>query len=631
MKFEYPQLLWLLPLVPALIVAFLWWSARARQALLTRFVHARLLSDLTVGISPARQRTRMILLASAGALLVLALARPQWGFSWEEAKQRGLDIIVAIDTSRSMLAEDIKPNRLDRAKLAALDLMQQAQADRLGLIAFAGGAFLQCPLTLDDGAFRQCVDALNVDIIPQGGTAVAEAIRTAVSALKDDENFKVLVLFSDGEDHDPGALEAAREASEAGMRVFTIGLGTPEGELLRIRDAEGRVDYVRDAEGQVVKSRLNESLLQQIAGEAQGFYLPLRGANTVDTLYEKGLAPLPKSASEARLYQRYHEHYHWPLGLAILLLLAESVIPQRRKPKATTGVTTTPAGAAILLLLVMVWPFRTDASSASAARDYQAGNFNQAQEEYDRLREEHAEDQRLHYNAGAGAFRAGNFEDAIQRFGLATGAPDLQLQQSAYYNRGNAYYRAGESAQKSDEMKQSWEQAVKDYEIALKLNPGDPDAQFNLEFVNKRLEELEQQEQEQDNEQDDQDSEENEDQQNQDQQSDQNQDQDQQDDSEQDQQNNEDQDSKEQDSQEQDPQQSEDEQQEQQSEEPSNEDQPQEGEPSEEDTPQSGQPTEPGTMTPEQAQQLMDNLKGEEQMLPIKASPQQQQPPAKNW
>src|SRR5205823_5643484 len=176
--------------------------------------------------------------------LILALARPQLGFDWEEVKQRGLDIMVAIDASKSMLAEDIAPNRLARAKLAALDLMQQAKSDRLGLVAFAGSAFLQCPLTVDETAFRQSLESLDVNIIPQGGTALAEAIDTALGGFKEGDNYKALVLLTDGEDHDSGALEAAKKAAQAGLQIFTVGVGTTDGELLRIKDANGKSDFV---------------------------------------------------------------------------------------------------------------------------------------------------------------------------------------------------------------------------------------------------------------------------------------------------------------------------------------------------------------------------------------------------
>src|SRR5437762_7702718 len=236
MSFGNSQMLWLLLVIPPALLAFFWWAWRQRQALMTQFIQARLLSGLTIGISTRRQKIRLAGVTLAVACLIVALARPQWGFEWEEAKQRGLDIVVAIDTSKSMLAEDIAPNRLARAKLAALDLMQQARADRLGLIAFAGSAFLQCPLTIDDAAFRQSVEALDVNIIPQGGTALAEAINTARKAFKEGDNHKILVLFTDGGDEDSGVVDAASKAAETGLRIFTIGIGSVEGELLGVKD-----------------------------------------------------------------------------------------------------------------------------------------------------------------------------------------------------------------------------------------------------------------------------------------------------------------------------------------------------------------------------------------------------------
>src|SRR6266446_4253317 len=229
MRFAHPQVLWLLAVFPPLMLAFFWWSWRKRQQLVTQFIQARLLAALTVGISPVRLKLRLALLVLAVIGLILALARPQWGFDWEPTKQRGLDIVVAIDTSKSMLAEDITPNRLARAKLAALELMQQARSDRLGLVAFAGTAFLQCPLTIDDSAFRQSVESLDVNTLPQGGTAIAEAIDTAQSAFKEGDNYRVLVIFTDGEDQDSGALDAAKKAAEQGLRIFPVGIGSTDG------------------------------------------------------------------------------------------------------------------------------------------------------------------------------------------------------------------------------------------------------------------------------------------------------------------------------------------------------------------------------------------------------------------
>src|SRR6185369_3244022 len=165
-------------------------------------------------------KLRMALAGLAVIFLIMVLARQPWGFDWEEAKQRGLDVVIAIDTSRSMLADDVRPNRLSRAKLAALDLKKLAKTDRVGLVAFAGSAFLQCPLSFDDEAFRQSVNALDVNIIPQGGTALAEAIQTAQAAFKEkSDNHKVLVLFTDGEDHDGHAVDAAKSAAAEGLII----------------------------------------------------------------------------------------------------------------------------------------------------------------------------------------------------------------------------------------------------------------------------------------------------------------------------------------------------------------------------------------------------------------------------
>jgi Ca-activated chloride channel family protein len=346
MRFEHPQLLWLLlPALPGL-AAFFWWAWRKKRHLISQFVQSRLLAHLTVGVSARRQKLRMSLMVAAVALLILVLARPQWGFEWEEARQRGLDIVIAIDTSRSMLAGDLPPNRLERAKLASLDLLKLARTDRLGLVAFAGAAFLQCPLTIDNTAFRQSLNGLTTSIIPQGGTALAEAIRAAQGAFADqDENYKVLILFTDGEDHDGHALEAARQAAKEGLRIYTIGVGTPNGELITLPNANGGTDFLKDDQGQVVKSRLDDKLLQEIAEAGGGFYQALSGANTMDILYERGLAPLPKSEFSARQVKRYHEHFQAFLGVALVLLLAEMFIPEQKRVPRASGPGATPGDA----------------------------------------------------------------------------------------------------------------------------------------------------------------------------------------------------------------------------------------------------------------------------------------------
>jgi len=507
MKFAAPQFLWLLPLAP-LAAGFFWWTWRRKQFLIAQFVQARLLNTLAAEFSQRRQKIRYALLTAAIACLALALARPQWGFKWEESKQRGLDIIVAIDTSRSMLAEDVKPNRIERAKLAALDLMKLAKNDRLALVAFAGGAFLQCPLTLDEEAFRQSVGALDVGIIPQGGSSLAEAIRTSLAAYKDaSENHKILVLITDGEDHEEGAVEAAKLAAEAGMRIFTIGIGSPDGELIRVPDEKGKSSFLRDDDGNIVKSRLNETLLRQIAGAANGFYLNLRGTGTMDMLYERGLAPLPKAELNSKLMRRYFERFYLPLALAIVFLLAEMFLPDRQRDRRSQLAPLARNQAlrqSVTLILLLAAPFVAAASPGSARRAYDAGKYDEAGAEYQKLLEKTPDDARLHYNLGTAAYQARQYEKAARSFNRALTSLDLILQQRAFYNSGNAWYWLGEGATEPDEKIEDWQQAVQQFDGALKLNPADADARFNRELVKKKLAELlKQQEQEQPGDQDD--------------------------------------------------------------------------------------------------------------------------------
>lgn len=507
MRFENPNLLWLLLVVPAALAVFFWWRERSRQKALTQFIHTRLLGALTTGISPQRRKARHWLLVAAAAFLIVALARPQYGFDLQKVEERGLDIIVAIDTSKSMLAQDIAPDRLERAKLAALELMQDAKSDRLGLVAFAGQAFLECPLTVDDTAFEQSVQSLDVNSISEGGTAIANAIDTALAAYKESDHYKTLVLLTDGEDtvNEEAALQAAKDAAKAGLRIFTVGVGTTAGDLIRITDANGNSDYVRDAQGNVVKTHLNEPLLRDIATVTGGFYLPLRGANTMDILYDRGLAPLPKTEGVGKMIRHYHERFQWPLSIAIVLLLIEMLLPERTRGKAanarpgmafqeaeapaeTVAVKPPPVPAIakaglILFGALMILPAVSLASPASALREYTSGNYTNALDEYSRLAEIQTNDLRLVFNAGDAAYRATNFDLAASFFQEAALSPDINLQEKAYYNLGNTQFQIARQASDLDGLESGLELAEKSFGRAVDLNTNDLDARFNQNFT----------------------------------------------------------------------------------------------------------------------------------------------------
>jgi Ca-activated chloride channel family protein len=360
--------------------------------------------------------------------------------------------------------------------------MQTAKADRLGLVAFAGDAFLSCPLTIDDAAFQQSLQALDVNSIPQGGTAIATAIDTALEALKEKGNHRALVLFTDGEDNDDGALEAAQRAAKEGLKIFTIGIGSAEGTLITIPDANGNSDYVRDEGGNVVKSKLNEPLLKQIAEAAGGFYLPLRGADTMNVLYERGLAPLPKSEGKEKVVRRYHEQFHWPLAAAMALLIAEFLLPERRPRRSKVQSSKFKAAVMAIIVGFLFLPLAGKASPTDALREYKSGNFTNALEQFTKLAEVKTNDLRLVFNAGDAAYRATNYDLARNLFQQVTLSPDLKLQQQAFYNLGNVQFQVAKQAKDLDGLEQGFDAASKIYERAVMLNTNDADAKFNWNF-----------------------------------------------------------------------------------------------------------------------------------------------------
>lgn len=332
--FSMPVFLVLLVVLGPLLALFLWWTWRRKQRALTQFVRARLLPQLTIGVSAWRQQIKRISLWAAAMLVLLALARPLWGYVEQDSRGSGIDVILCFDVSRSMLATDLKPNRLQRGKLAAFDLARFAKGDRLGLVAFAGSAFLQCPLALDPEAFRQSVQSLDTEIIPEAGTALAEAIREARQGFNRESGAsRVILVLTDGEDHEPGALEAVREAAAEGIRVFTLGVGSADGDLLRSTDPYGNPVFVRDESGNPVKSRLNEELLRELAEAGRGFYSNLAEPQAMRSLYDRGIGVLPKGDFAGGKVRQAHERFQWPLAVAAVLLLFEILFPEARRSR----------------------------------------------------------------------------------------------------------------------------------------------------------------------------------------------------------------------------------------------------------------------------------------------------------
>jgi Ca-activated chloride channel family protein len=320
-----------LVLVP-LVVVFFVWALREREHALATFVEAALLPTVVPDLDRRRRRLRAGLAVAAVAALALALGGPMWGFHWEEVRREGIDLVVALDTSKSMLATDVAPNRLARAKLAVQDLLAELRGDRVGLVAFAGTAFIQCPLTLDRDAFRESLDAVDVTLIPRGGTSLTAALDSGLAAFEGHQsNHQALVLITDGEDHEGTLDEAIKRASERGVKVFTVGIGTADGELIPVEGG----GFLKDRKGQVVKSRLGEDTLKKIAVDTGGVYLHAAGADLgLSELYREHIATMEKRELASTLERRYEHRYQIPLALALVLLVAEALVGDRHVERA---------------------------------------------------------------------------------------------------------------------------------------------------------------------------------------------------------------------------------------------------------------------------------------------------------
>ncbi|MDY6068100.1 MAG: VWA domain-containing protein, partial [Opitutales bacterium] len=321
---------WLYAGVFALVAFFALFaeSQRRRKIALQTFAAKNLLKTLCYNYSSAAQKLKYALILLSIAFVFIALARPQWGYKWQETKTKGIDVVFAVDCSKSMLADDIKPDRLQRAKLAIEDAVAKLGGDRIGLVAFSGQAFLQCPLTLDYDAFKMSLDELKIGIIQRGGTNISAAIEEAEAAFKESSNYKSIILLSDGEELEENALATAKRLAKKGVVIYTIGVGLNDLSPISITDERGKSDYIRDEQGNIVKSRLDEKTLMQIAQATNGFY-----ASLTDNGIEKAVSHLkeiPKSELESKMRQTAIDRFQIFLAIALVLLSLESLIGTRK-------------------------------------------------------------------------------------------------------------------------------------------------------------------------------------------------------------------------------------------------------------------------------------------------------------
>lgn len=329
--FEAPRWLLLAVVAPLLLALMHRRAAVKRTQQLAQIASPRFVEELAASHSPARRRFKNFLLLFAFAFAGIALARPQWGELQSTDQWLGEDVVFVLDCSYSMLSTDVRPNRLQRAKLAVSDFVRTHGRGRVGLVAFAGGAFLQCPLTLDYDAFETALQAVDEKTIPIPGTDIGRALREADHAMEKESRRKLMVLLTDGEDLENSGVATARALGTNGVVVFTVGIGSPAGSEIQMMNPAGQIELIRDASGEVVRSRLDEKTLTAIAQATGGKYYPLGPLGEGLAKVRSAVETMDSAAGLKRARSRGVERFYWPVTAALGLLVAESLIGTRRR------------------------------------------------------------------------------------------------------------------------------------------------------------------------------------------------------------------------------------------------------------------------------------------------------------
>lgn len=329
-RFGNPKFLYALIILPALIVLFIYFRNKRKKAI-REFGNPEILAPLMPGASNSRPVWKFIILMISLLFLIVGIARPQFGSKLQKVKKKGVEIIIALDVSNSMLAEDIQPSRLERAKRAITRLTDRLKNDKIGLIVFAGKAYTQIPITTDYSSAKMFLSSINTSMVPTQGTAIGAAIELGMHSFSPNtESSKAIIIITDGENHEDDAIGMAKEAAENKITVYTIGMGLPQGGPIPIYNANGQKDFKRDQNGQVVVTKLDENMLQQIAAAGDGEYV--RANNTevgINNIFDK-INGMEKTELESRVYSDYNDQFFYFILVAFALLLIEYIIMERK-------------------------------------------------------------------------------------------------------------------------------------------------------------------------------------------------------------------------------------------------------------------------------------------------------------
>ncbi len=477
-RFADPTYLYLLAVIPVLaIIRFL--TYRNQKKRLRKFGDPKLLRSLMPDVSRFRPAVKFWMLQGALALLIVMLARPQFGTKISNEQRTGIETIIAMDISNSMLAEDITPSRLDRSKMMVENLVDHFTNDKIGLLVFAGDAFVQLPITSDYVSAKMFLSSIDPSMMATQGTDIARAIDMATHSFTQEEGIgKAIIVITDGENHEGGALEAAEAAKKAGMRVYVLGVGSTQGAPIPI---PGTGDYMKDNTGNTVMSALNEDMCRQVAQAGGGAYIHVENNSAAQDQLDNELSKLAKKETTSTVYSEFDEQFQAVAILALLLLILEICIFDRRNPllkRLSLFGSKKKAAATVALLLVAV------TASAQTDRQYiregnkqfRVGQYDKAEVSYRKAVEKNPKNPQAAYNLGNALMAQKKDSSAVQQFEQATRIETNPLRKAA------AYHNMGVICQ----THKMYGEAIEAYKNALRLNPNDDETRYNLVLCKKQ-------------------------------------------------------------------------------------------------------------------------------------------------
>lgn len=462
-----------LAVIPLLLILYII-TRRLQKRQLQKWGDQLLLNRLMPDFSSTRIFIKFVIWILAFGIMILALARPQFGTKLSEVKRKGIEMIIALDVSNSMMAEDIQPNRLENAKMAISRLVDRLENDKIGLIVFAGDAYIQMPVTTDYMAAKLFLNSINTQIVPKQGTAIGSAIHLAMrSFTPNSDKSRAVVIITDGEDHEEDAVSAAKEAAAAGIIIHTIGIGSAQGVPIPVTSANGQKDYRTDYEGKVIISKLNEDLLRQIAAAGGGTYVRATASRTGLTTILDEMNKMEKQEIQMKVYSEFDEQFVYYAGFALFLLLIDFSL-NSRKNKWLQSKMKNLFICLILLssaLTLKAQPGRGEIRQGN--RYFKKEKFDTAELAYRKALEEEKVNKIAEFNLGDALYRQKKFEEAGHQFEAAASNEVVKTNSAkAYHNLGNSLLQAGKI-----------EESINAYKDALRRNPGDLDTKYNLAYA----------------------------------------------------------------------------------------------------------------------------------------------------